>query len=258
MVIEIISLGFRQLGSVSIVSDDGRSFPGVLGSLYNVVQCGREKSMYNFKDSFFKNEYIRYIETRKKGLKKQSNKELKKLMQYFDGLDDDTKIDICTEFCVLRFEENKIEGFNYFLTKRILEFLERACLQNQMPHLRWYYQIKPDVEMLKKAYKHIECDEKTVRLLCDAYLSDLEYGAHHFPDVCLFKKEVVDDLLNKLQAVLDAQATNNLKELNEEYLYYSRLYADWWTYESESPTISFEGWCIQNERKYRWARAYYY
>ena len=212
--------------------------------------------MYNFKDNYFSNEYNRYCELRNKGLKKQSNKVLEELMLYFDGLNEDTKKEICTEFCVLRFEKNKIEDFNFFLSKRILEFLEHACIQNQMPHLRWYYQLTNDRERLKKAYQHIECDEKTVYFTFDCLMSDLYWGAHHFPKCCLFEETVIHRLLVESQNFIEKHTVS--KEQKEEYLYYKALYNDWWTYQSGNFDCSFDEWCINQNRDYKWLITVYY
>jgi len=213
--------------------------------------------MYKFNDSFFENEYNRYLEIKDKGLKKQANKILENLMLYFDNLDTEIKNAICEEFCILRFEKEVIQDFQFFLSTRILEFLRDACLQNIMPHLRWYYQMTGDFELLEKTYNHLGCDDETIKSMCNYYLNYLWHGSHHFPEYCLIEKEESCDLLRKVQTLIQKHGSI-LKEETEDYLHFEQIYGDWWTYKYENPNYSFDEWCIEHNRKYSWVAAYYY
>ena len=213
--------------------------------------------MYNYKDSYYSNEYERYDKARVKGVKKQANKILENLMLYFDGLDADSKKAICHEFCILRFEKGQIDGFQFFLSTRIIKYLEDSCLQNQMPHLRWYYQMTGESEYIMKAYNHPECDERTIKYLCECYFDPLWHGSHHFPDHCLIEKEESRALLNRVQSFIQKHASVLNKEA-EEYYHYEQLYSDWWTYESENTKCSFEEWCKKHNREYEWLTIVYY
>ena len=212
--------------------------------------------MYKFKDSFFSNEYNRYLQTRNEGLKKQSNKILEKLMLYFDELDEGIKSEICTEFCILRFEKDEIRDFNFFLHKRILAFLESACVGNQMPHLRWHYQLTRDEEKLERAYKHIERDEKTIYLAFNCLLSSLFWGAHHLPSYCIIEESECDRLLGEAQKFIEIHAISERQK--ESYLYYKMLYDDWWAYQSGDFDYSFGEWCANQNRDYGWVATYYF
>lgn len=212
--------------------------------------------MHDFGDEFFSHEYERYAQARDKGLRKQANAMLEKLMLYFDGLDESARETICGEFCALRFEEGKMRDFQFFLSQRIEKFLEGACAKNRMPHLRWYYQLARDYAMLEKAYAHAQRDEKTVELMLGACFSDLWYGAHHFSEYCLFDKETCERSLEETGRLV--REHNPGEKLQESYLRYKAMYSDWWAYKAENPDYDFREWCARQGRKYKWVAAYYY
>ena len=70
-----------------------------------------------------------------------------------------------------------------------------------MPHLRWAHQIYMrglhelgGDELLRRAYRHERCDERTVELYFGMLLDALDWGAHHFPDGCLIERSYYEQL----------------------------------------------------------------
>ncbi|MCL2148028.1 MAG: hypothetical protein FWH47_03530 [Methanomassiliicoccaceae archaeon] len=211
--------------------------------------------MHEFKDGFFTSEYDRYMEARGGGMKKEGNRILEGLMRYFDGLGAEDKADICDRLCDLRFEKGEIDDFQFFLSKRIVEFLDAVCAEDRMPHLRWHYQMTGDVGMLERAYGHEMCDRRTAELLCRHYLDALYFGSHHFPDCCLTDEGHSGRLLGTVGDIIGG---HGLSELEGDYLYYKGLYADWWAWESEKSGRPFDEWCAERGRDYSWTRTYSY
>ena len=214
--------------------------------------------MLRFNDEFFTSEFDRYLEVREAGLKKEGNKILEKLMLYFDELDEDIKTEICEEFCILCFEKSKMKEreIQFFLSQRIIKILEKACDENKMPHLRWYYQMTRNGDALERAYKHELCDEKTAGLLVGEYLGVLWHGCHHFPDYCLISREYCDYLLDKISEIIQKHGLGDVVE--KEYLYYKELFSEWWTWEAEDAEEGFGEWCVSKGKRYKWVQAFYF
>lgn len=210
--------------------------------------------MYSFDDDFFKTEYNNYYDLREKGLKKEANKKLEELMEYFDSLDDKAKRSICYELCRLYLETKEISELQFPLLHRIIAILAMDCEENKMPQMRWYYQLTGDKKMLKRAFEQKKDDEITIHLMVESLLYELWNGALHMPYCCLLEKEKSDTLLNKLREILDSNDLSD--EVIEEFEYYSNLYSDWWKFDKDLSAKGFLEWCVKNKRDYKWVKEY--
>jgi len=215
---------------------------------------------YLFTDSYFTEEFNQYLQVRGKGLKKQANKMLDALMLYFDKLDCNVQDKITEEFCLLR-DAGKIKEPQHSFAERLKTVLFRACEQNRMPHLRWYYEFTNIWSFLQRAYSHADCDELTVNRMLSEYFETLWFGQHHFSeDVCLIEKSVAESTLKDVENLMDKHDIS--PEQKSTYFYYKNLYSDWYTWKekskSNSTAVTFREWCFENNRDYKWITAIYY
>ncbi len=203
------------------------------------------------------NEYYRLYNL---GLKKQGNAYLREFVQKFRQRPEDEKNEVLNDFCrfVCDTEDGKalLERGNgslpYEVNRIIWEYLKEKCNQNEMPHLRWFYELfngryaayKDDadtVDFLKRAYAHKDCDEKTVEFYYRHFLDVLSYGAHHFPECCLIDKEEYEFVFEKLKQISSEHAVP--ENLLQDADYFRKLYNAWESYLSENKKRPFEEYC---------------
>lgn len=130
----------------------------------------------------FITEIQKYWDLRKKGLKKQANSFLFSFTKSFKENVPDADADaVLFQFCREYLDEMKFPGdalprrhLPFQLTKLLDDYLSRECEKNQMPQMRWAYQIfgnvynphNPKLEydfypILERAYMHEKCDPQT-------------------------------------------------------------------------------------------------
>lgn len=179
-----------------------------------------------------------------KGLKKQANKALAAFVEGFrEKVPQDNADEILYRFCREFYDEEKVPELKehgcsrlpYSLMGLVWEYLNRECQAEKMPQLRWAYQLggryynpfDPDLEqdpyeILKHAYEHPDCDEKTVRLYFESQIYELDFGAHHFPEGCCIAREAYLEDVKTAEKIL---AEHELpREFAEELEYYKTLY----------------------------------
>ncbi len=179
-----------------------------------------------------------------KGLKKQANKALAEFAEGFrKNVPQDEADKILYRFCREFYDEDKLSELKehgcsrlpYSLMGLVWEYLKRECQAEKMPQLRWAYQFggryfnpfDPTLEqdpydILKHAYEHPDCDEKTVRLYFENQINDLDFGAHHFPEGCCIAREAYEEDVKTAEKIL---AEHDLpREFAEELEYYKTLY----------------------------------
>ena len=147
----------------------------------------------------FITEIQKYWDLRKKGLKKQANSFLFSFTKSFKENVPDADA-ILFQFCREYLDEMKFPGdvlprrhLPFQLTKLLDDYLSRECEKNQMPQMRWAYQIfgnvynphDPKLEhdfypILERAYMHEKCDPQTVQLYFREQLDSLWWGAASF------------------------------------------------------------------------------
>ena len=143
-------------------------------------------------------------------MKKQANSFLFAFTKSFkENVPDGDAYAILFQFCREYLDEMKFPGDSlprrhlpFQLTKLLDNYLCRECEKDQMPQMRWAYQIfgnsynphDPMLEhdfysILKRAYMHEKCDLQTVQLYFREQLDSLWWGQHHFPESCGITEE---------------------------------------------------------------------
>ncbi len=206
------------------------------------------------------NEYYRLFNT---GLKKQGNAYLSEFAKKFRLCHTDKKNEILNEFCrfVCDTEVGKelLKRGNgelpYELKKIVLEYLREKCKQNEMPHLRWFYELFKNsretyengaldiYDILLRAYKHRDCDEKTVEFYFNYYLDILSWGAHHFPDCCIIDKREYELALENCKKFSNERTVP--EKLLSDAVYFQKLYNAWERYLSEDRKRPFDEICAE-------------
>ena len=154
-------------------------------------------------------EYLRLYDA---GLKKRANEHLKGAVHKFKSEFSQTQRNYALgELCCEILDESKSELKNlknrgngelpFRLGELVGEYLKGCCDAGEMPQLRWAYQIctrglreLDRNELLRRAYRHERCDERTVELYFCMLLDALDWGAHHFPDGCLIERSYYEQL----------------------------------------------------------------
>lgn len=219
-----------------------------------------------------------YANTRNKGLKKIANNKLNKMIEFVNSKEYLEKKEFVDYLCNEKFENENIENFQQpLIANLILPVIIPMVNMEQMPYLRWIYQLKINdssiykeyhdlveyynsEEILIKANKIAHRDIKTVTLLIDMYMSSLWYGSHHLPEFILIDEKDVDYLLSKLSELVKKYGSdiNCIDEIYRDIKYYKNLYESWFTYKHENLDITFDEWCKRNNKHFSWTSAYYY
>ncbi|SFB31163.1 hypothetical protein [Clostridium frigidicarnis] len=218
-----------------------------------------------------------YAETRNIGLKKIANIKLNKLIEYLESKSKDDKRKFVEYLCNERFEKENIKDFQQpIVEKIILPIIVDAVENDEMPYLRWIYQLQlysccnyrniynieyyNSEDILTRANNIDPSDIKTVILLVKVYMDRLWFGSHHLPEYILIEDKEVKFLLEKLNLLLDKYKNkiDSIKFILEDMKYYKDLYKSWFKYKSENEKITFIKWCENNEKTYSWIKSYYY
>ncbi len=205
------------------------------------------------------NEYYRLYNL---GLKKQGNAYLREFVQKFRQIPEYGKNAVLNEFC--RFVCDTNDGktllqrgngsLPYEINRIVWEYLIEKCRQDEMPHMRWFYELfngyyaayqedADPVDFLKRAYEHKDCDEKTVEFYYLHFLDVLSYGAHHFPECCLIDKAEYEFVIEKCKQISSVHTVP--ENLLEDTEYFRKLYGAWESYLSENKKLPFETYCTK-------------
>lgn len=212
---------------------------------------------------FFEENVAEYLKLWNLGLKKKANQIIKEAMEQFDGWSKEHKKEVVLEFCaqVCDTEDSPFRQVfgrvPYELSTRIKDILYDCCEEMGMPCLRWCYELcGHDGDILRKAYCHPGCDEKTVCYYFKAFLDDLWYGAHHFPDGCLITEADFDKTVDCCERILEEHTVS--QDLKAEYEYYKRLYQIWWEVKGTGNGRNFLEQCEKEELGFVPVEAIYY
>ena len=212
-----------------------------------------------------------------KGLKKQANKLLFEFADNFKkNVSQTDKDEILCRFCRGLLEEEKFPEFRKFrlslpfqLSGWVFDYLIRECEQNKMPQMRWEYQLfgkyynphdqkneHSPYEILERAYNHPECDQLTVDLYFDAQLSELGFGAHHFPDGCCIAREYYEECVGICEKILSEKTVP--PEMEKEYREYKTLYELFYNWDDNGRVGRFDEICHNVGLNFSPVEAYYY
>ena len=146
------------------------------------------------------------------------------------------------------------------LSDLLWEYLKEQCQADKMPHLLciWkLYRYEPFAfKMLERAFNNAECDNRVVKEYFGTFLSDLDWGSHHFPECMIIEREFYDELIEKCHNVLTTRdvVLDQVDELN----YYIKLYNSYFKYVEEGKVGDFEVYCLQAGIKYDIPNTYSY
>jgi len=217
-----------------------------------------------------------YAETRNKGLKKIANAKLKKLVEYLESKTKEDKRRFVEYLCIERFEKGNIKGFQQPIVENIILPVVEAVEREEMPYLRWIYQLQlysccnykniENIEyynsenILIRASEIEPSDIQTINLLLKLYIDRLWFGSHHLLEYILINEKDVNDLLNKINHLIEKYGNRieDIRYILEDIKYYDEVYKSWFKYKSENKSISFSEWCEDNKKNYPWVKVYYY
>lgn len=197
------------------------------------------------------------------GLKKEANRRLDQTMRQIDTWELKRKRTVLLEFCADVCENENSpyrsmhSGLPYGLFTPVKAVLYDCCADMGMPYLRWCYELcGKDVEILKKAYDHPDCDEKAAELYFQVFLYDLFMGAHHFPHYSLMSEEVFLETVKSCEEIKNRHELP--KPLIQEYEEYVKLYTIWWEREKSGDPRAFAEICRAEGYEFSPIEAYYY
>lgn len=225
----------------------------------------------------FITEIKKYWDLRSKGLKKQANSFLFEFTGRFKKEVSESNADeILFQFCHEYIDELKFPGDNlprrhipFQITELLNSYLNRECAKNKMPQMRWAFQIfgkyynphDPKCEhnpyhILKRAYAHEQCDEKTVELYFDAQIDFLWWGQHHFPEGCIITHEEFEDAVQTANKILSEKSVP--PSLVEAFKYYVKLYEIYFNWQQNGRNGDFYELCEAEGLEYEATPAFYY
>lgn len=199
-----------------------------------------------------------YLDLYRNGLKKQANAKMAITVSNINSLPNPNQDIILFRF-LSEYCDNDIwdplkkrgNGFTsgdmpYQLKEYILSLLTPRCEEKKMPELRWYYELfinhkigyKYAVQYLEYAYASKDCDQKTIDFLFDSYIGTLAWGAHHFPDGCIIKKETIANCIQQCETIMNEKAVSS--HLIEELHYFKTLYACFEKYTADGRMNNFQ------------------
>ena len=213
------------------------------------------------------------------GLKKQANK-------YLFGFTERFKNEVAQEegdallyrFCADyldgdRFDIHKqhvFERLPFQLTELLNDYFIRECKAEKMPQMRWAVQIfgryynphDPNCDelktydILKRAYEHPDCDQKTVDLYLEKQVECLEFGAHHFPEGCCITREKFEDTIKTAEKIIAEKEIS--PQLAGEVRYFKALYELYYKWHDKGRAGDFGKLCADNDLPFHAVKAYYY
>lgn len=221
----------------------------------------------------FMSKIEQYYVLYEKGLKKQANSYMKNYVAEFKSSvckEDYNSIlfDLCKEICDRKEEHWMLKRGNgnlpFELNNCVRDYLYLECEKNEMPHLRWFYQLyHNDIiggadarEIIRRAYEHDKCDKNTVELFFDFWIDILAWGSHHFPEGCIIEKETYRNAIMECEKIIQEKEVSKIQ--CREIEYYKRLYGCWEKFVEEKRTRDFEDYCKDANIYFKESRAYYY
>ena len=134
-----------------------------------------------------------------------------------------------------------------------------------MPHLLWTWKIyrhNPfDLEfdarqVLVRAFNHTMCDDQTIKEYFGALLSDLDWGAHHFPEGIISEWEQYFKIVEKCKNIIETRDVE--KQQVQEFNYYVKLYQSYSKYVEDGRTGDFDKYCAEVGIGYKQPICIYY
>lgn len=215
-----------------------------------------------------------YRDLFEKGLKKRANKLLFGFAEDFKANVPEAEADeILFRFCREYLDEKRLpfadRGLPFQLTGLLHDYIARECDKNKMPQLRWAFQLfgryynphdpkneRDPAEVLKRAYNHPECDQKTVDLYFNEQVELLYWGAHHFPDGCIITRGSYRETVATAERILSEKTVD--PALVGEFNYYTRLYGLFYEWSDGGRKGDFGELCEKAGLEFHAVKAFYY
>ena len=215
-----------------------------------------------------------YYDLYERGLKKEANKQINKFALEFQTiLPKETQreflyklcYDVCDSGDMHKLKQRGNGRLPYSLDKLIWEYLREQCKLETIPQLRWTYELYSynpfdrkfnSFEMLKKAFCHKDCDQKTIDLYFEHLISRLDWGAHHFPQGCIIKRSTYEKTLRECHEILAHRSISSHQI--SELMYFEKLYKCFYEYEESGDTKDFYKLCQDNGIDFESVSTFYY
>lgn len=220
----------------------------------------------------FITEIQKYWNLYSKGLKKQANYSLFEFTKYFKSYVTKSEADnILFQFCKEYIDEVKFPDTNLpFQIRELLNhYFFQECKKNKMPQMRWAFQIFGEYyntydtnyenntyNILEQAYKHKQCDPKTVELYFNEQLKYLWWGQHHFPEYCTISNSDFEHTIYIANKILSEKSV--APSLIAELEYYIKLYNIYFMWEANGKTDDFYKLCNTKGIEYQKTIVFYY
>lgn len=219
---------------------------------------------FDFKDENLNNLWIDYQEKRERGLKKEANRILNRVIKELEQRNYELKNGFVKTLLGKIYEEGIEFELQYLILKKIiLPVLIDELKKKNMPAIRWLYQI-PYIDMQSiseieslvdegEVYEEllllaleIDSEDKTTqKLIIKYYIDYLGYSIHEIPFGLLCKIEegllVISkayDIVNKSK--FDYSRINKTKEVLNLF---EILITEWKNYKSQNTISNFHQWC---------------
>lgn len=187
-------------------------------------------------DETLKKGILDYYELIDKGLKNEASDTIVEAMHYFDQLSEEARKEFAYHCCAAMLEEKQGELtvlfakhnlIPYELSSRLSEITRADYEQNKMPQIRWYYKLfLPELEIIRVAYEHPDCDEETIQDYFSALLYILYQGAQYLPKECLIDQEAYKETMEECKKIMENHSIEKTRE--EDFYQYKRSYEAWW------------------------------
>ena len=225
----------------------------------------------------FISEVMKYWDLRSRGLNREANSCLYKFTERFrKEVSEKDGDEILFQFCREYVDELKYPGDHtprrhipFQLTKLLNSFLNRACDKNEMPQMRWAFEIfgryynphdptgeRNPYEILERAYAHELCDQKTVDLYFQEQINFLCWGQHHIPEGSLITREEFEGVVQVANNVLGENSV--APSLVERFHYYVKLYQIYFDWFEKGRKGDFREICRECGLEFQETDAYYY
>lgn len=219
-------------------------------------------------------ELCEYLRLYGAGLKKRANAHLKGTVCKFKSEFSEVERDYALgELYREILDENQSELKNlknrdngelpFRLGELVGEYLKRRCIADEMPHLRWAYQIYMrglhelgGDELLRRAYRHERCDACTVELYFCMLLDALDWGAHHFPEGCLIERAHYEQLTREARDVMQKHEIS--ARLNLQFENLVKLYECYFEFKSRGGEVDFYALCKEAGLNFAPVKSFYY